>query len=122
MLMRHEIVSLHLANTKPGQAEFYPNCAQLNVVGPGTPGMGEANSVNVSRHAGTFVPAEEDLVTFPGGYDDNSPGLFNTRIFDLEPGQYIYPGPPIPSALQNSENDPNPTDPNVNNTNPDWHR
>ena len=120
--MRHEIVSLHLANTKLGQAEFYPNCAQLNVVGPGTPGMGEANSVNVSRHAGTFVPAEEDLVTFPGGYDDNSPGLFNTRIFDLEPGQYIYPGPPIPSALQNSENDLNPTDPNVNNTNPDWHR
>jgi hypothetical protein len=61
-ILRHEIIALHLATTLGG-AEFYPACIQLNIGGNGT-----------------GVPTSDDLVTFPGGYSDNDPGIFDPNV------------------------------------------
>ncbi|KAL0957318.1 hypothetical protein HGRIS_001126 [Hohenbuehelia grisea] len=55
-LIRHEIISLHLA--AQGKAEFYPSCVQIKVGGNGKGG-----------------PSPNDLVTFPGCYQDSDPGI-----------------------------------------------
>jgi hypothetical protein len=57
-LVRHEIIALHLANQKGG-AEFYPSCQQIRVGG-----------------SGTGVPTEDELLTFPGSYSDDDPGIY----------------------------------------------
>jgi hypothetical protein len=75
-IIRHEIIALHLA-TSPGGAEFYPSCTQLNIGG-----------------SGTAVPSPSELVTFPGGYSDNDPGIYDPSIFDTS-APYTFPGPPI---------------------------
>ena len=64
-LIRHEIIALHLANQKGG-AEFYPSCAQLRIGGNGT-----------------STPSANELVSLPGVYDDNDPGIFvpNVSVF-----------------------------------------
>ena len=49
-MIRHEILSIHIEN-KP---QFYPECAHLNVTGPGT-----------------LFPPQQYLKKFPGGYDAN---------------------------------------------------
>ncbi|KAI0084578.1 glycosyl hydrolase family 61-domain-containing protein [Irpex rosettiformis] len=77
-LIRHEIIALHLAETVGG-AEFYPSCAQVKVGGNGN---------------GT--PKSSDLVTFPGGYSDTDPGIFDRSAFDAS-AKYIFPGPSLVS-------------------------
>ena len=57
-LVRHEIIALHLANEK-GKAEFYPSCQQIKVGG-----------------SETGVPSEDQLLSFPGAYSDDDPGIF----------------------------------------------
>lgn len=52
-MLRHEIVNLEL-----DPAQFYPNCAHLEVVGEGED-----------------VPGEEEMVRFPGGYAVGDPGI-----------------------------------------------
>jgi hypothetical protein len=60
-----------------GGAEFYPACSQLQVGG-----------------SGTGKPTASELVTFPGGYQDNDPGIYDPTVYD--PGSnYTFPGPPI---------------------------
>ncbi|EAU86984.1 glycosyl hydrolase family 61 [Coprinopsis cinerea okayama7 len=77
-IIRHELIALHIGMTRGG-AEFYPSCSQLRVHG-----------------GGNGRPAEHELVTFPGGYSDDHPGIFVPGIF--EPGfQYNFPGPEISS-------------------------
>src|ERR1700722_126972 len=61
-LLRHEIIALHLA-TSIGGAEFYPSCTQLNIGGNGTD-----------------VPSPDELVTFPGGYSDTDPGIYDPNV------------------------------------------
>lgn len=61
-LIRHEIIALHLA-TQRGGAEFYPSCAQLRVGG-----------------SQTGRPAENELVSFPGAYSDNDPGIYVPEV------------------------------------------
>jgi len=61
-LLRHEIIALHLAVNKGG-AEFYPACAQIKVGG-----------------SGTGQPEDDELVTFPGGYSDDDPGIFDPNV------------------------------------------
>jgi hypothetical protein len=90
-LMRHEIIALHLAVTFGG-AEFYPSCTQLNIGG-----------------SGTAVPDPDELVTFPGGYSDNDPGIFDPNVFDTS-APYTFPGPPIAKmALASSSSDGSPS-------------
>ena len=74
--IRHEIIALHLA-TAFGGAEFYPACGQLTVGG-----------------SGTGVPDDSELVSLPGAYSDNDPGIFDPQVFDAS-APYIFPGPPI---------------------------
>ncbi|KAI0353258.1 hypothetical protein OH77DRAFT_1484071 [Trametes cingulata] len=73
-LVRHEIIALHLAVSKGG-AEFYPACTQIRVGGNGS-------------------GKPSDTVTFPGGYHDDDPGIFDPDVFDAG-ASYTFPGPPI---------------------------
>ncbi|KAH7890297.1 glycoside hydrolase family 61 protein [Phlebopus sp. FC_14] len=82
-LVRHEIIALHLA-TELGGAEFYPSCTQVNIGGSQT-GIASAN----------------EEVTFPGGYSDTDPGIYDPTIFDT-PIQYTFPGPPVASFVSGS--------------------
>lgn len=75
-IMRHEIIALHNAGTR-GLAEFYPACAQINV-------GGNQNG----------KPTDKELVTFPGGYTDDDPGIWDKQAFDPN-ADYAFPGPPI---------------------------
>jgi len=91
-LIRHEIIALHLA-TGLGGAEFYPGCAQLRIGGNGN-----------------GVPNANELVSFPGAYSDNDPGIFDPNVFDAT-ATYTFPGPPIATlaANQGSPSTPSPS-------------
>jgi len=91
-ILRHEIIALHLATTLGG-AEFYPACIQLNIGGNGT-----------------GVPTSDDLVTFPGGYSDNDPGIFDPNVFDTS-APYTFPGPPVAQlGVASNSSDQSPSD------------
>ncbi|KAF9459737.1 glycosyl hydrolase family 61-domain-containing protein [Collybia nuda] len=75
-LIRHEIIALHLA-TQPGGAEFYPSCAQITVGG---------------NQKG--APAASELVSLPGAYGDNDPGILARNVFNAK-STYVFPGPPV---------------------------
>lgn len=61
-LIRHEIIALHLG-TERGGAEFYPSCAQLKIGGNGN-----------------GAPAPNELVSLPGAYSDDDPGIFDPDV------------------------------------------
>ncbi|KJA17638.1 lytic polysaccharide monooxygenase [Hypholoma sublateritium FD-334 SS-4] len=82
-LLRHEIIALHLA-TSLGGAEFYPACAQITVGG-----------------SQTGAPSASDLVSIPGAYSDNDPGIFDPNVFTPD-APYVFPGPPIASFIAGS--------------------
>lgn len=92
-LVRHEIIALHLAN-EMGGAEFYPSCTQVNI-------QGDQSGV---------APASDE-VTFPGGYSDTDPGIYDPTIFDT-PVQYTFPGPPVVSFAAPVSNTSSPTSSN----------
>ena len=79
-LLRHEIIALHLA-TSLGGAEFYPACAQIQVGG-----------------SETGAPTPDELVSIPGAYHDDDPGIFDPQVFNTS-APYIFPGPPIASFV-----------------------
>ncbi|KAG6895561.1 hypothetical protein C0992_000609 [Termitomyces sp. T32_za158] len=79
-LIRHEIIALHLA-TSLGGAEFYPSCSQFTVGG-----------------SQTGAPTGKELVSFPGAYNDNDPGIFDPQVFNAGAG-YTFPGPPIAAFI-----------------------
>ncbi|KAH6869031.1 glycosyl hydrolase family 61-domain-containing protein [Coprinopsis sp. MPI-PUGE-AT-0042] len=81
-LMRNELIATH--NTP---AEFYPSCAQVKVGG-----------------SGTGVPSANELVSFPGGYTGQEPGLGSG--YSMKPAGYQFPGPPL-STLAGSGGSPN---------------
>lgn len=75
-LIRQEIIALHLGASKGG-VEFYPSCTQLRVGG-----------------TQTGRPADGDLVTIPGLYYDEHPGLWVKDLY--QPGyKYTVPGPAV---------------------------
>jgi len=82
-VLRHEIIALHLA-TSMGGAEFYPSCSQLSIGGNGT-----------------GAPTASELVTFPGAYSDNDPGIYDPTVFDTT-APYIFPGPAIAAFVGSS--------------------
>jgi hypothetical protein len=80
-MIRHEIIALHLATTVGG-AEFYPSCTQLNIGG---------------SQVGVATASEE--VTFPGGYSDTDPGIYDPTVFDTPIQSYIFPGPAVATLV-----------------------
>lgn len=76
-LMRHEIIALHNGGSFRG-AEFYPSCAQLSISG-----------------SGSSKPSSDELVSFPGAYDDNDKGIKVDVFSGLRPEDYVFPGPPL---------------------------
>ncbi|KAK3301257.1 glycoside hydrolase [Chaetomium fimeti] len=77
-LLRVEILALHSAS-KPGQAQFYQSCAQINVSG-----------------SGSLSPSE--TVSFPGAYSASDPGILasiygSTGQPDNDGKPYTAPGP-----------------------------
>lgn len=74
-LIRVEQIALHAASAFGG-AQFYLGCAQVTVTG-----------------GGSGVPGP--LVSFPGAYTGNEPGI-KINIYTSNPdGAYIAPGPPV---------------------------
>jgi len=83
-IIRHEIIALHLAN-EMGGAEFYPSCSQLNISG-----------------SGTGAPTPDELVSFPGAYSDDDPGIYVPDIFNGPISSYPFPGPAVASFVASS--------------------
>ncbi|KAF5346454.1 hypothetical protein D9756_010023 [Leucocoprinus leucothites] len=77
-LIRHEVISLQNAISKGG-AEFYPSCSQLTVGGNGN-----------------GKPQDSELVSFPGAYHDDDPGIYVPNVYNGKI-DYQFPGPPIAS-------------------------
>ncbi|KZS96273.1 cellulose-growth-specific protein, partial [Sistotremastrum niveocremeum HHB9708] len=74
-LIRFETIALHSL-----PAQFYPECAQINIVG-----------------GGSLAPTAAELVTFPGAYSNTDPGLdvdLYTAAADAQTS-YPIPGPPL---------------------------
>ncbi|THU75964.1 hypothetical protein K435DRAFT_787429 [Dendrothele bispora CBS 962.96] len=75
-LFRHEVLSLQ-NGVAMGGAEFYPSCTQLKVGGSGTGG-----------------PENDELVSLPGAYHDDDPGIYDPNVYDPS-APYTFPGPPV---------------------------
>ncbi|KAF7548463.1 hypothetical protein G7Z17_g7027 [Cylindrodendrum hubeiense] len=73
-LLRAEMVALHGASSYPG-AQFYMECAQINVVGSD----------------GSKVPS---MVSLPGAYDGTDPGI-TINIYWPPVTSYEIPGPDV---------------------------
>ncbi|CAK7202777.1 hypothetical protein SEUCBS139899_005504 [Sporothrix eucalyptigena] len=81
-LLRVEILALHSAKTT-GAAQFYQSCAQIRVSG-----------------SGTFAPSSSQLVSFPGAYKAEDPGIHiniygTTGQPDMGGRTYTAPGPQV---------------------------
>jgi hypothetical protein len=93
-LLRAEIIALHAASSYPG-AQFYMECAQINVGGTGGTKRADtlANMPAPRRHlafrAGTFSPS---YVSFPGAYQGSDPGV-KFQLYWPKPTNYTIPGP-----------------------------
>jgi len=74
-LLRAELIALHGAGS-PGGAQFYMECAQINVIG-GT---------------GTKTPA---TVSLPGAYKATDPGILINIFSTPPPKSYTIPGPAV---------------------------
>ena len=82
-LIRHECIDLQFANQGAGKAEFYPGCAQIRIGG-----------------SQTGKPDDNELVSLPGAYHDNDPGLYNSKGFNLD--AYVFSGPAIAAFISGS--------------------
>ncbi|PSS03715.1 hypothetical protein PHLCEN_2v3969 [Hermanssonia centrifuga] len=74
-LIRFETIALH---SMP--AQFYPECAQIEITG-----------------GGSLAPTAAELVTFPGAYTNDDPGL-NIDVYSnaaQTQTTYVIPGPPL---------------------------
>uniref|UniRef100_A0A0W0F2F7 AA9 family lytic polysaccharide monooxygenase n=1 Tax=Moniliophthora roreri TaxID=221103 RepID=A0A0W0F2F7_MONRR len=74
-MIRFETIALHSL-----PAQFYPECAQLQITG-----------------GGNLAPSSNQLVSFPGAYSNSDPGL-SVNIYTQEAmndSNYIIPGPPL---------------------------
>ncbi|TIA98171.1 hypothetical protein E3P88_00832 [Wallemia ichthyophaga] len=76
-MIRHEIIALHEANMVGG-CEFYPSCINVQVQG-----------------GGDAYPS--DTVKFPGGYNEQDPGIYLPNMYDSQQGitDYQQPGPAL---------------------------
>ncbi|KAH0589832.1 Esterase/lipase/thioesterase [Termitomyces sp. 'cryptogamus'] len=74
-LIRFETIALHSL-----PAQFYPECAQINISG-----------------GGSLAPTASQLVKFPGGYSNSDPGLIIDVYSNAAQTETTYPipGPPL---------------------------
>ncbi|KAG8853931.1 hypothetical protein FRB96_007940 [Tulasnella sp. 330] len=81
-LLRFETIALH---SQP--AQFYPECAQIQVTG-----------------GGTLAPTAAELVTFPGAYSQTDPGIDIDVYGSAAETQtvYVIPGPPLYAGASSS--------------------
>ncbi|TVY82170.1 Cellulose-growth-specific protein [Lachnellula suecica] len=92
-LIRHEVIMLASGpqSGSPGTAQFYPECAQLNVTG-----------------GGDNFPSDEYLVSFPGAYKPTDPGIiladWSIEELPVAPQynttDYVFPGPEVWTGLE----------------------
>ncbi|KAF2035251.1 hypothetical protein EK21DRAFT_55134 [Setomelanomma holmii] len=88
-LIRHELLAVHQANNP----QFYPECAQFAVTG-----------------SGTVTPPAAALVSFPGAYVGNEPGI----AFNIDSASamvltnYTVPGPAVWDGTGNAPTTPDP--------------
>ncbi|KAI9067237.1 lytic polysaccharide monooxygenase [Trametes sanguinea] len=75
-IIRHEIIALHGAFAYPG-AQFYPSCIQIEVSG-----------------SGNAFPDASSLVSFPGAYTPETPGIV-FDVYDNTSQPYPIPGPAV---------------------------
>lgn len=83
-LIRFETIALHSL-----PAQFYPECAQIQITG-----------------GGSRAPTSAELVSFPGAYKNSDPGL-GVNIYSSESmssSNYIIPGPPLYGGSGSSGN------------------
>jgi len=115
-LIRHEIIALHLAN-EMGGAEFYPSCTQVSHVLfiAYITCQSRPLQVNIQGDQSAVAPTSDE-VTFPGGYSDDDPGIYDPTIFDTPLQQYTFPGPPVVSFAAPASNTSSPTSSNPSST------
>ncbi|KAH8114758.1 glycosyl hydrolase family 61-domain-containing protein [Phellopilus nigrolimitatus] len=85
-LLRHEVIALHAATSYPG-AQFYMECAQLQITGGGS--------------------TEPSTVSFPGAYSGELLCI-TIDIYQTLPS-YTIPGPPVFSCSGSSGDSPSPS-------------
>jgi hypothetical protein len=83
-LVRHELIAMQLGGSSGG-AEFYPACFQIRLAAP-------------SRSAAA-LPSGDQVVNFPGGYNDEDPGIHDPHVYDGPDHPYIFPGPALISSV-----------------------
>jgi lytic cellulose monooxygenase (C1-hydroxylating) len=87
-LIRFETIALH---SMP--AQFYPECAQIQITG-----------------GGSLAPTSAELVSFPGAYSNNDPGV-NIDIYSnaaQTETTYVIPGPPLYGSSSTGSSSPPP--------------
>lgn len=72
-----------------------------------TPCQSHLLQVNIQGDQSGVAPTSAE-VTFPGGYSDTDPGIYDPTIFDT-PIQYTFPGPPVVSFAASGSNTSSPT-------------
>jgi hypothetical protein len=80
--------------SNPVLQQFYPECAQLNII-----------------NGGSLAPTSSELVKFPGGYSDNDPGLNINLYSNAAQTQttYVIPGPPLYAGAASGGSSPAPS-------------
>lgn len=97
-LIRGEIIALHGAYALNG-AQPYVGCVEVTVGG-----------------SGTASPSPNSLVSFPGAYSNNDPGIYLSIYQGIR--NYVIPGPAVYSGSSSTPVPPNtPTTPQVVTTN-----
>ncbi|KAK7047230.1 Esterase/lipase/thioesterase [Paramarasmius palmivorus] len=87
-MIRFETIALHSL-----PAQFYPECAQLQITG-----------------GGSLAPTSAQLVSFPGAYSNSDSGL-TVNLYTQEAmtdSNYVIPGPPLYGSSTGSNPPSNP--------------
>lgn len=91
-LLRAELIALHAASNYPG-AQFYMECAQINVQGNTSKrDEDQAAAVVPRRHLATRAGFSPSYVSFPGAYQGSDPGV-KFQLYWPKPTSYPIPGP-----------------------------
>ncbi|KAJ2769779.1 hypothetical protein IWQ56_002419 [Coemansia nantahalensis] len=86
-LLRGEVIALHNARS-PGGAQFFPNCAHIDVM-----------------DGGNITPKG---VSIPGVYKADDPGILYSRKKGGDNSKYVIPGPPVYQSGSSGSGTPKP--------------
>lgn len=86
------MIALHAASNYPG-AQFYMECAQINVQGTSSKRSEEAAlEFAPRRHLAARAGFAPNYVSFPGAYQGTDPGV-KFQLYWPKPTNYTIPGP-----------------------------